>query len=65
MKFLDHVLSKEGLSPKASRITDIKKLKSAESKIKVLGVLGVMGFYSTYIINSHLDAKCLYELADT
>ena len=47
------------------QIDDIKKLKSPESKTEVLGVLGVMGFYSTYIINFHVDAKCLYELANS
>ena len=57
VKFLGHVVSKGGLSPIASRIDDIKKLKSPESKIEVLGVLGVMGFYSTYIINFHVDAN--------
>ena len=65
VKFLGHVVSKYGLSPIASRIDDIKKLKSPESKTEVLGVLGVMGFYSTYIINFHVDAKCLYELANS
>ena len=65
VKFLGHVVSEEGLSPIASRIDDIKNLKSPESKTEVLGVLGVMGFYSTYIINFHVDAKCLYELANT
>ena len=53
------------LPPIASRIDDIKKLKSPESKPEVLGVLVVMGFYSTYIINFHVDAKCLYELANS
>ena len=43
----------------------IKKMKSRESKIDVLGVLGVMGFYSTYIVNVHVDAKCLYEMANS
>ena len=65
VKFLGHVVSKDGLSPIASRIDDMKKLKSPESKTEVLGVLGVMGFYSTYIINFHVDAKCLYELANS
>ena len=65
VKFLGHVVSKDGLSPIASRIDDIKKLKSPESKTVVLGVIGVMGFFSTYIINFHVDAKCLYELANS
>ena len=65
VKLLGHVVSKDGLSPIASRIDHIKKLKSPESKKEVLGVLVVMGFYSTYIINFHVDAKCLYELANS
>ena len=65
VKFLGHVVSKDGFSPIASRIDDLKKLKSPESKTEVLGVLGVMGFYSTNIINFHVDAKCLYELANS
>ena len=40
-------------------------MKSRESKTDVLGVLGVMGFYSTYIVNFHVDAKCLYEMANS
>ena len=65
VKFLGHVGSKDGLSPIASRIDDIKNLKYPESKQKfVLGVLAVIGFYSSYIINFHVDAKCLYELAN-
>ena len=47
MKFFGHVVSKEGLSPIASRIDDIKNLKSLEFKTEVRGVLGVMGVYST------------------
>ena len=46
-------------------IDDTKKLRSPESKTEVRGVLGVMGFTSTYIINFHVDEKCLYELANT
>ena len=65
VKFLGHVVSKDGLSPIASRIINIKKLKSPESKTEVLGVLGVMGFYSTCIVNLYVDAKCLYELANS
>ena len=65
LKFLGHVVSKDGLSSIASRIDDMKKLKSPESKLEVLGVLGAMGFYSTYIINFHVDEKCLFELANS
>ena len=38
VKFLGHIVSKDGLSPIASRIDDITKLKSPESKTEVLGV---------------------------
>ena len=43
----------------------IKKMKSRKSKTDVLGVLGVMGFSSTFIINFIVDAKCLYEMANS
>ena len=62
MRFLGHVLSKDGLSPIASRIDDIRNLKTPESKTEVLRVLGMMGFYHTYILNFHIDAKHLYDL---
>ena len=55
VKFLGHVVSKEGLSAIACRIDDIKKLKSPEPKTEVLGVLGIMGFYSTLM---GLSCKC-------
>ena len=65
VNFPGHVVSKDGLSPIASRIDVIKKMKTRDSKTKILGVLGVMGFYSTYIINFHVGAKCPYELANS
>ena len=46
----------------ASRIDDIRNLKTPESKTEVLRVLGKMGFYHTYILNFHIDAKPLYDL---
>ena len=62
VRFLGHVISKDGLSPIASRIDDIRNLKTPESKTEVLRVLGMMGFYHTYILNFHIDAKPLYDL---
>ena len=62
MRFLGHVISKDGLSPIASRIDDIRNLKTPESKTEVLRVLGMLGFYHTYILNFHIDAKLLYDL---
>ena len=63
VKFLGHVISKDGLSPIASRIDDIRNLKTPESKTEVLRILGVMGFYHTYISNFHIDEKPLYDLS--
>ena len=57
-----NVISKDGLSPIASRIDDIRNLKTPESKTEVLRVLGMMGFYHTYILIFHIDAKPLYDL---
>ena len=61
VRFLGHVISKDALSPIASRIDDIRNLKTPESKTEVLRVLGMMGFYHTYIFNFHIDAKPLYD----
>ena len=61
VRFLGHVISKDGLSPIASRIDDIRNLKTPESKKEVLRVLGMMDFYHTYILNFHIDAKPLYD----
>ena len=47
VRFIGHVISKDGLSPIASRIDDIRNLKTPESKTEVLRVLGMMGFYYT------------------
>ena len=62
VRFLGHVISKDGLSPIASRIDDIRNLKTPESKTEVLRVLRMLGFYHTYILNFHIDAKPLYDL---
>ena len=62
MRFLGHVIPKDGLSPIASRIDDIRNLKTPETKTEVLRVLGMMGFYRTCILNFHIDAKPLYDL---
>ena len=62
VRFLGHVISKDGLSPIASRIDDIRNLKTPESKTEVLRDLGMMGFYHTYILKFHIDAKPLYDL---
>ena len=62
MRFLGHVISKDGLSPIASRIDDIRNVKTAESKTEDLRVLGMMGFYHTYILKFHIDAKPLYDI---
>ena len=62
VRFLGHFLSKDGISPIASRTDDIRNLKTPESKTEVLRVLGMMGFYHTYILNIHIDAKPLYDL---
>ena len=47
VNFLGHVISKGTLSPITSRIADIQKLKTPESKNVVLSVLGAMGFSRT------------------
>ena len=62
VRFIGNVISKDGLSPIASRVDDIRSLKTPESKTEVIRVLGMMGFYHTYILNIHTVAKPLYGL---
>ena len=64
MRFLGLVISKDELSPIASRIDNIRNLKTPESKTEVLRDLGMMGFYHTYILNFHIDAKPLHDLTE-
>ena len=64
VRFLGLVISKDKLSPIASRIDNIRNLKTPESKTEILRVLGMMGFYHTYILNLHIDAKPLYDLTE-
>ena len=62
VKFLDHVISPEGIQPIAKRVKDLKNLKSPESKRDVMKILGCLGFYSCYFKNLHLESKPFYEL---
>ena len=45
--------------PIASRIDNLKSLKSPEEKTKVLEMLGALRFQSTKMISFHLDANFL------
>ena len=62
VKFLDHVISPEGIQPIAKRVKDLKNLKSPECKRDVMKVLGCLGFYSCYIKNLHVDSQPFYDL---
>ena len=62
VKFLGHVISPEGIQPIATRLKDLKNLKSPESKRDIMKVLGCLGFYSCYIKNLHVDSQPLYDL---
>ena len=56
VKFLGHVVSKDGLSQIASRNVEIKKLKSPESKAEVPGVLVCHGILQH--IYHHVSCRC-------
>ena len=62
VKFLGHMISGRGISPVATKVEELKKLKSPENKRDVLRVLGCLNFYYRYIRNLHVNAKPLYEL---
>ena len=62
VKFLDHVISPDGIQTIGKRVKDLKTLKSPESKRDVMKVLGCLGFYSCYIKNLHVDSQPFYDL---
>ena len=62
VKFLEHVISEQGIQPFAKRVKDLQNLKSNESKRDLMKVLGCLGFYSCYIMNLHVDSQSFYEL---
>ena len=62
VKFLDHVISEQGIQPVAKRVKDLQNLKSPESKRDVKKVFGCLGFCSCYIKNLPIDSQPFYEL---
>ena len=52
LKFLEHVISSEGIQPIAKRVKDPKNPKSLECKRDVMNVLRFLGFYSCHIKTS-------------
>ena len=64
VKFLGHVISKQGFQPiekDSARVKDLQNLKSV-GKRDVMKVFGCLGFYSCYIKNLHVDSQPFYEL---
>ena len=61
VKFLDHVISEQGIQPVAERVKDLQNPKSPESKRDVMKVLGCPGFYVCCIKNIHVDSQPFYE----
>ena len=64
VKFLDHVISPEGIQSVAKRVKNLKNLKSTECKRDVMKVLGFFGFYSCYcyIKNTLVDSQFFCDL---
>ena len=62
VQILGHIVSDEGIQPVATKVQDLKDLKSPENKRDVMRVLGSLGFYSTFIKNLHVDSKPFCEL---
>ena len=62
VKFLGHVISPDGIQPKAKCIDALRNLKSPQSKRDVMKILGCLGFYIFYIKNLHVDSHPFYDL---
>ena len=61
VRFLGHVISRQGIQPIAKRVKDSKILKSPERKQDVMKLLGCLGFYSCYIKKLHVDSQLFYD----
>ena len=62
VKFLGHVISPDGIQPRAKRVDVLRNLKSPQTKRDVMKVLGCLGFFSCYIKNLHVDSQPFYDL---
>ena len=64
VKFLGHVISPDGIQPKAKRVDALRNFKSPQSKRYAMKVLGCLGFYSCYIKNLNVDSQPFYDLIE-
>ena len=64
VKFLEHVISPDGIQPIPKRVKDLKNLMSPECKRDVMKVLGCLGFYNCYINNLHVDSQPFDDLIE-
>ena len=62
VKFLAHVISPDGIQPRAKRVDALRNLKSPQSMRDVMKSVGCLGFYSCYIKNLHVDSQPFYDL---
>ena len=62
VKFLEHVISPDGIQSMAKRVHALRNLKSPQSKRDVMKFLGQLGFYSCYIKKLHVDSQPFYYL---
>ena len=62
VKFLGHVISPEGIQPRAKRVDALRNLKSPQSKRDVMKTMGCLGSYGCYNMNLHVDSQPFYDL---
>ena len=60
--FVRHVISPDGIQPKAKRVDALANLKLPQSKRDAMKMLGCLGFYSCYIRNLHVDSQHFFDL---
>ena len=62
LKFLGHVISREGISPQLEKVEAVRSWPRPTSKKDLRGFLGLVGYYSTFIYNAANVMKPLHNM---
>ena len=62
LKFLGHVISREGISPQLEKVEAVRNWPRPTSKKDLRGFLGLVGYYTTFIYNAANVMKPLHNM---
>ncbi|OUV17952.1 MAG: hypothetical protein CBC46_01930, partial [Verrucomicrobiaceae bacterium TMED86] len=62
LKFLGHVISREGISPQIEKVEAVRSWPRPTSKKDLRGFLGLVGYYATFIYNAANVMKPLHNM---